>query len=92
MERITVKNDEKEVILDFDTRFYPLNFIVSASKDFSECCWIFVDGSNAQNIKIGLKPKSDDIELQNLGYEFYNYVLGLIKSSGNVKEILGVCR
>ena len=35
MERITVKNDEKEVILDFDTRFYPLNFIVSASKDFS---------------------------------------------------------
>jgi hypothetical protein len=86
MEKIIIRNSEKELLINFDTRFYPSKHIIKSIQDFSDLCWVSVDGSE-KNLQVKLKPKTDDVDLDTLGYEFYNYVLAVIKNSGSISEI-----
>lgn len=86
MEKITVKKEEKQVLINFDTKLYPSDCIFKAAQDFSDSCWTSVDGS-PENLQVMLRPKSEEIDLDTLGYEFYNYVLSIIKNEGKVQEI-----
>lgn len=86
MEKIDVKKEEKQVLIKFDTRFYPSDCIFKAIQDFSDSCWTSVD-SSSDNVVVTLSPKSEEINLDTLGYEFYNYVLGIIKNEGKIQEI-----
>lgn len=67
--------DKNLVILTFNDNFYPKDLIEQSILDFKEVC-----DSNFQGEKLILKPLSNEIDINNLGYEFYNYLLGLIKS------------
>ncbi len=73
MKRVIVENNA--VILTFNKTFYPEEIIRQAGTDFQEVCEIDYEGE-----KLVLKPKTNEIDMQKLGYEFYNYLLGLIKS------------
>jgi general secretion pathway protein A len=64
MEKIIVKNDEKQVFLNFNTKFYPHHFIIQASKDFSECCLVSLDDS-IKDTKVILKKQIILIEFLN---------------------------
>lgn len=75
MERIKVNKEKNEVSLSFNENFYDKKFIDEAIKDFEKVCDVKID----KNI-ILLKPK-EKTDLDTLGFEFYNYVLGLIKNS-----------
>lgn len=86
MEKINVNNEEKQVLVNFDTRFYPSDCVLKAVQDFSDSCWTSTDSSSG-NLQVMLRPKSEEINLDTLGYEFYNYVLGIIKNEGNIQEI-----
>lgn len=87
MDKIVIKKEEKEVLINFDTKFYPFDCILRAAQDFSDSCWVSVDGS-PESLQVMLRPKSDEIDLDTLGYEFYNYVLGIIKNEGKVQDIV----
>lgn len=87
MEKITVNKEEKEVLVNFDTKLYPSDCIFKAAQDFSDSCWTSVDGSQ-ENLQVMLRPKSDEINLDTLGDEFYNYVLSIIKNEGKIQEIV----
>jgi hypothetical protein len=82
MEKIIIDKENGKVILNFDTRFYPLKKIILAAQCFTDSCWVFVDGDAKDTIMATLKPKSKDIDISTIGYEFYNYVLGLMKVEG----------
>lgn len=71
MERIKVEEDR--VKLSFNNDFYPQEFIDQATEDFSEECKVEHEGEWLVLIPKTEKPKT-------VGYEFYNYVLGLIKN------------
>lgn len=73
MKRVIV--EENGVILTFNKNFYPEEFVRQAISDFNEVC-----EASYKDEKLTLKPKTNEIDVQNLGYEFYNYLLGLIKS------------
>ena len=75
MERVKINKKKNEVVLSFNEKFYDKKFINQAVEDFKESCDIKKDKDF-----IFLKPKKG-IELDTLGYEFYNYVLGLIKNN-----------
>lgn len=75
MERVKINKKKNEVILSFNESFYDKQFISQAIEDFKEVCDIKKDKEF-----IFLKPKKE-VDLNNLGYEFYNYVLGLIKNT-----------
>lgn len=75
MERIKVNKEKNEVVLSFNEKFYNKKFIDKAIEEFKGVCDIKKDSN-----LIFLKPK-EKIDINILGYEFYNYVLGLIKNS-----------
>jgi hypothetical protein len=75
MNRISVDAQKKEVSLSFNTGLYSQNHIDQAIADYLDVCEIFkVDET------LVLKPK-DEKDLEIIGYEFYNYVLGLMKNT-----------
>ena len=65
--------EKNEVLLRFNPIFYTNQAIKQAVSDFSDVC----DVTEAED-GIVLKPKEGDVEV--IGYEFYNYVLGLMKN------------
>lgn len=75
MARVEINKKKDEVILTFNEAFYDKKFINQTIEVFKEVC----DASEDKEY-IFLKPKKG-ISIENLGYEFYNYVLGLIKNS-----------
>jgi len=70
----------QDVRLMLDSRFYDSNAVLMAAKAFTESCWVYLDGDQDDKIFISLKPKSREVALEEVGYEFFNYVLGLMKN------------
>lgn len=75
MEKVEINKKKNEVIIRFNKKFYTLPPIDQAIKDFNEVCDARKEGSD-----LILKPKQKET-LDRLGYEFYNYVLGLMKNT-----------
>lgn len=80
MKRVQINKEKNEVVVNIDTNFYPSEDIMGATQAFSESCWVNVDGDAERILQVSLKPKSKEINLDKLGYEFYNYVLGVIEN------------
>jgi len=69
-----IKISKNEVLVNFNKQFYNEESIKQAVLDFKDLCEI-----EEKNQGLLLKPKQNkDIDL--LGYEFYNHVLGLMKN------------
>ena len=75
MSRVSIDRTNNEVVLTFNHNFYSRELIHNAIADFRNIC-----EPHFEEDKLILKPKSSDVRLDILGYEFYNYVLGLMKS------------
>jgi len=75
MKRVEIDKGRNLVVLTFNNNFYPKELIEQSALDFKDVC-----DCNFQDEKLILKPKSSEVDLNNLGYEFYNYLLGLAKS------------
>lgn len=74
MERIRINRQKNEVRLRFNEQFYPKKYIDMAVDDFGKVC----DFKESKDCLV-LKPKGKE-DISTIGYEFYNYVLGLIKN------------
>jgi hypothetical protein len=81
MGQISVDKQAGLVRLVLDTKLYGYGAVMEAGKDFSESCWVLVDGDKDDKLLVTLKPKSNEIEVDTLGYEFSNYVLGLMQNA-----------
>lgn len=74
-----IKN--KEIRLEFNMGLYSYDSIILAADEFSKNFWVMADKFN-DKIIIHLKPKPEfikDMDMKNLGHEFYNYALGLMQ-------------
>jgi len=69
---VDVKGDK--VIINLNKQFYNSGILHMAVNDFKNICDVKI------NRYIILKPKTKDIDINTIGYEFYNYLLGLIKT------------
>lgn len=79
----TVIIDKKKnlVRLNINLLFYTEEKIKEACKDFEEICSMrFL--SSKENFVISLKPKKKNIDINILGFEFMNYLLGISKKRG----------
>ena len=76
-----ISENDNEVTIIFDTRFYPAKYILKASEDFTDNFWVFVDGNPKDKMIVKIKPKNDNdkCNLKKIGYEFCNYIIGIIK-------------
>ena len=72
-----IEVEENKIKIKLNKQFYDLNAVKESLKDFNKVCNGTI--ANKKGIEIVLKPK--DKKLTNiLGYEFCNYVLGLMKN------------
>ncbi len=76
MEKIKINREKGEVVLRFNYLFYPPDLVRIAVDDFRRFC----DHINLEDHSVVLCPKQKE-DLDIIGYEFYNYVLGLIKNN-----------
>lgn len=75
MNQIKINHDGNEVRIRLNEKFYPKDIVDIAIKDYIDICDVFFDEDY-----IILKPRKE-INLDKLGYEFFNYVLGLVKNA-----------
>jgi len=78
MNLMKINREENEISIFLSSKLYDLQIIKEVLADFKEVCEGHIEESNLR-IKIVLKPKEKDI-LDVIGYEFCNYVLGLMKN------------
>lgn len=78
--KVSVDKGKNQAVTVFDTRFYTPESIKSSAEDFKDCCRLQIR-SKGDEITVLLSPKSKDIGLDSLGYEFYNYVLARMRSN-----------
>lgn len=72
---------EKKIKICLNKQFYDLAAVKESLKDFKEVCTGKI--TEKKHIEITLNPK--DINFNNIiGYEFCNYVLGLMKNKSLV--------
>lgn len=74
MERVKINKEKKEVLVSFNEKFYTKEAIEQAILDFQEVC----DVKREEKGLLLVPKKKEDLEL--LGYEFYNYVLGVMRN------------
>ena len=74
-----IKTGKDEVTLMFDTKIYPAKAVLKASEKFTEDFWMFVDGNTEDNIMVRIKSKSGKVDLKEIAFRFFNFVLGTIK-------------
>jgi len=74
---MNITTKKEQIFITLNKKFYDLSAVKESLEDFKEVCTSII--KNNENLEIILKPK--DRELMNiLGYEFCNYVLGLMKN------------
>lgn len=78
MVKMKINQNEGSIELDLNENFYPKAKVEQAIKDFQGVCDFKVDCE-----KIILFPK-DKEDINRLGYEFRNYILGLIVNEGEL--------
>lgn len=82
MSELITDPNRGEVRLSFSSAFYGRGAIEQAGKDFSEACEVAIGYESEGEIRVVLKPHDDSaVGLDILGYEFCNYVLGLIQNA-----------
>lgn len=77
---INIDKEKNEVKIDINTEFYELDKIIESAQEFTDSCWVYVDRQNDSRVNVIIKPKSKEIDINTVGYEFYNFVLGLMKN------------
>ena len=87
MKNIEIDKIKKEVTLNINGQLYDHESILLASKQFSENFKVRMTEDKNHKIVLNLKPKEEfinDVNLNELGHEFFNYTLGLMQETNNI--------
>jgi His-Xaa-Ser system protein HxsD len=72
---ILVDVKDNSVLIKINPKIYPLPIVYQAADLFIDRCYVFLDGDPEEEIKVILKPKEEDVNLEALGGEFNNELL-----------------
>jgi len=73
-----VKKAKGGVVVSLNRKFYDLNAVKESLRDFKQVCSGKIETAKKE-IKVALMPREGKPD-NTLGYEFCNYVLGLMKN------------
>lgn len=79
-EWVRIDKRKNQVTVVFDTRFYEPNSLRLSVDDFMDCCSVRLESSD-DTVTVVLSPRSGEVDIKTLGYEFYNYVLGRMRAN-----------
>lgn len=79
-DKIKVDKENNFASVLINTKIYPAEVVLNSAQAFEQACWINVTGDPNSELKITLKPKEEDIDVNTLGNEFFNYILAAAKT------------
>lgn len=81
MRNIHIDKFNHEVIVSVNQRIYSADYVMISAQAFTNTCWVYFDTGQIYTI-VYIKPKNSlsHEELELLGYEFFNYLLGTIQN------------
>jgi hypothetical protein len=78
---VTIDKKNNTALVTLNTKLYKIDNILSVAQTFTEACQVDVGGVVEGEVQVKLKPKSKNISIKTIGYEFLNYVLAEMKIS-----------
>jgi len=78
---VNIDRKKNTALVTLNPKIYKIDNILKVAQTFTEACWVNVDGDVNGIIQVSLKPKSKDISVKKVGYEFFNHVLAEMKVS-----------
>jgi len=78
--KVRIDGVKNRVTVILDPKFYNSESVNLSVNDFKDCCLTKLKSEN-DKITVVLSPKSKEIDINTLGYEFYNYVLNKMRSN-----------
>ncbi len=79
MNNIAVDEKNKEVKIMINTILYPKEIILKTAEKFEDLCWVELSGDPEGCMFLSLKPKTEDIDYNDIGFEFMNHLLAELK-------------
>lgn len=79
MKNITIKKKLKNTDIKLNKKFYSIIAVKEGINDFKDLC-NFEVSEEPQYIKVNIELKNG-VDADKVSYEFYNYVLGLMKNN-----------
>lgn len=82
MTNVRLSSSGEEVVLELNNDFYPSEKVLESANDFLENFWVRIAAKDdtRTNIYIRSKQDIDPSELEDIGLEFYNYLLGVMQT------------
>jgi len=68
------------VVLNFKNSVYPFELVVEVLNEFKESCWVGITGNDQGDFTVYLEPKDPSASVEEAYGEFFNYLLGLMRS------------
>jgi len=78
---VSINKKNNTALVTLSTKLYKIDNILSAAQRFTEACRVDVGGVVEGEVRVKLKPRSKNISIKTIGYEFLNYVLAEMKIS-----------
>ncbi len=79
-----VDRKSNELTILVDTRFYGYMTVMYAAKAFTESCSVYVDGNTNDKLIVAIRPNPEaGIDIDTLGYEFYNCMLDIMQAASS---------
>ncbi len=88
--RTGYKTSPRGIEITFNTLLYPVQSCIEAAQDLTPNYWVHLDINEDENILlIRLEPRDKNKELppENEVYEFFNYVLHVMRKSDLIKPL-----
>ena len=73
-----VKVENKKAIITLNPLFYPIEKVKKAILDFKKVGEIIIKQDS--DIKISITPESDEIDINEIGFQFCDYILSLMQT------------
>jgi len=78
---VNIDRKKNTALVTLNSKVYKIDNILKVAQTFTGACWVNVDGDVEGVVRVSLRPKSKDISVRKVGYEFFNHVLAEMKLS-----------
>ena len=76
---VEIEYSDNSAEFELNFNFYDYPTIVEAAKEFTDSCWIAIDGSrDGMSLSIRIEPKDENDSAKEAVDSFFNYMLGIM--------------
>ena len=80
IQHVMLNESTREAVLLVDKRLYSQEAVDHAANAFSKSCAVAVRDYDEHHHQVVLRPYAQQADVEQFGYEFFNYLLGVMQA------------